>query len=128
LELVKIIGIGLITSLSAIIVKQIKPEVAILITISGSIIIILMLMESLVSMINVFDMLIKKTNIDRQLFASVLKIIGVGYLTEFSANICQDTGNSSIADKIMLSGKVIILILALPIITALVDIIVGIMP
>jgi stage III sporulation protein AD len=127
-ELIKIIGIGLITSIAVLVVKQVKPEIAIIITITGSLIMLLMLVEMLTSVMSVFDLLVTKTGIDKQLFSSILKIIGVGYITEFSANICSDTGNSSIADKILLSGKVIILVLALPIITALIDIVVGIMP
>ncbi len=128
MELIKIIGIGLITSIAVLVVKQVKPEIAIIITITGSLIMLLMLVEMLTSVMSVFDLLVTKTGIDKQLFSSILKIIGVGYITEFSANICSDTGNSSIADKILLSGKVIILVLALPIITALIDIVVGIMP
>lgn len=128
MELIKIIGIGLITSIAVLIVKQVKPEVAIIVSITGSIVMLLMLVDMLASIIDVFGVLVNKTGLDKQLFASVLKIIGVGYITEFSANVCSDTGNKSIADKILLSGKVIILVLALPIITALIDIIVGIMP
>jgi stage III sporulation protein AD len=128
MELIKIIGVGLITSVAILVVKQVKPEIAIVITITGSLVIILMLLEMLSSVTQVFDMLVNKTGIDKALFSSILKIIGVGYLTEFSANICIDSGNKTIADKILLAGKVVILVMALPIITALVDIIVGIMP
>ena len=128
MEFIKIIGIGLITSIAVLVVKQVKPEVAILVTITGSIVMLLMLVEMLASVINVFDMLVNKTGLDKKLFSSVLKIIGVGYITEFSANICADAGSKSIADKILLSGKIIILVLALPIITSLVDIVIGIMP
>ena len=53
------------------------------------------------------------------MFTTLLKIIGVGYLIEFAASICNDSGNSSIADKIILSGKLIIFALSLPIITNL---------
>ncbi|MBO5102803.1 MAG: stage III sporulation protein AD, partial [Clostridia bacterium] len=57
-----------------------------------------------------------------------LKIIGVGYITEFSSNLCADSGNSAVASKILLAGKLVIFVLAIPIITSLIDIIVSIMP
>jgi stage III sporulation protein AD len=128
MELVKILGIGLIASIAILVVKQIKPEIAMVITIASSLIILLLLVEMLASVTQVFDVLVLKTGIDRELFSSILKIIGIGYITEFSANICIDTGNTSIADKILLAGKVVILVLSLPIITSLVNIIVEIMP
>ena len=52
-------------------------------------------------------------------------IVGIGYLTEFGANICQDNGNSSLADKILLAGKVIILCFALPIVNSMLNVIMG---
>ena len=128
MELIKIIGVGLITSIAILVVKQVKPEIAIIITITGSLVMLLMLVEMLSAITGVFDILVNKTGIDKELFTSILKIIGIGYITEFSSNICIDSGNTTISDKILLAGKITILVLALPIITALVDIIVSIMP
>ena len=128
MELIKIIGVGLITSIAILVVKQIKPEIAVVITITGSLVMLLMLVEMLASVTQVFDILVNKTGIDKELFTSILKIIGIGYITEFASNICIDSGNTTISDKILLAGKIVILVLALPIITALVDIIVSIMP
>ena len=119
---------GLITSIVNLVVKQVKPEIAIVITITGSLVMLLMLVEMLSAITGVFDILVNKTGIDKELFTSILKIIGIGYITEFSSNICIDSGNTTILDKILLLGKITILVLALPIITALVDIIVSIMP
>lgn len=128
MEIIKIIGVGLITTLAVLVVRQVKPEIAVMLTIAGSVIMLLMLVDMLTSVINIFDTLVNKTGLDKQLFNNVLKIIGVAYITEFSANLCLDSNNKSIADKILLSGKVIILILALPVITTLIDVVVGIMP
>ena len=58
------------------------------------------------------------------MFVSVLKIVGVGYITEFANSICVDSGNSSIGDKILIAGKIIILTLSLPILTNLLNIII----
>ncbi len=128
MELFKIIGIGLITSITALILKQIKPEMAMLVVIAGCLLIFFMLVSMLSEVIDVFNQLVYKTGIDTQLFGTLLKIVGIAYITEFSANICLDSGNSSVADKVLLSGKIVILIMSLPIITNLIDIIVGMLP
>jgi stage III sporulation protein AD len=64
-----------------------------------------------------------KTGVSNSLFVPVLKIIGIGYLCEFGANLCVDGGCSSIADKILFCGKITILIIALPIINSVIDVV-----
>lgn len=125
--LVKIIGIAIITTIAVLIIKQLKPELAVFVGLVGSILIIIYIVNMIGGVLTIFDTMASKTGIDKELFLVILKIIGVGYLTEFSANLCQDAGVSSIADKIMLAGKVVIMIMALPIINNLLEIVYGLM-
>jgi len=128
MEIFKIIGIALITCFLAVIIKSIKPEFYILVVLIGSIIIISMLIKNLETVVSYFYSLIQKTNIDYSLFIVMLKVIGIAFLTEFSASICIDTGNSSLADKIILAGKIIVLCVSLPIISNLFNLIFKILP
>jgi stage III sporulation protein AD len=61
-------------------------------------------------------------------FTSVLKITGIAYISEFGAEICRDAGEGAIASKIEMAGKVIIIALAIPVITSLIDLVLKIMP
>lgn len=128
LDIYKLIGVGLITAISVLIVKQVKPDIAIVIGLTGGILLVIMMVDSLTQIISIFNNILLKSNLSQSLFNSLLKIIGIGYLTEFSANLCVDAGSANIADKILLGGKLLILVVALPIITNLLDIIVGILP
>ncbi len=125
MEIVKIILIGIVTCVASVLLKQFKPELAILVSIAGGMVILIMVVNFLSSIVSNFTQIATKTSINMQLFSSVIKIVGIGYITEFGANICHDTGNSSIADKILLGGKVIILCFALPIINAMLTTIMG---
>lgn len=127
MELVKIIGIGLITCIAGLIVKQVKPDIASVITIAGGLVIILMLVDYVAQIFDVFKVVIDKTGLSNNLFSIVLKIVGVGYLTEFAANLCSDVGNSSLADKLLFAGKIIILFLSLPIVTNIIDVVAGLL-
>lgn len=125
MEILKIILIGVVTSVATILLKQLKPELSVLVSIAGGIVILVMVVNFLNNIVTNFTQLATKTNINMGLFSSVIKIVGVGYITEFGANVCQDTGNSNIADKILLGGKVIILCFALPIINTMLTTIMG---
>lgn len=128
MEIFKIVVIALVMVVSSVILKQIKPEMTVFVSIAGGIIIVLMLVNSLTSVFDGFKNLMNKTGVNSSLFKSVLKVVGIGYITEFGAGICKDAGISSVADKVMFSGKICILLLCMPIVNNLIEIIVGIMP
>lgn len=128
MDIFKILAIAILTCIASLIVKQVKPEFASIVAISGGIVILLFLINYIDGILNVFRGLVEKANLSPTLFSSILKIIGIGYLTEFTANICNDCGLSSLASKVGLAGKIIILFLALPIITNLLDVLMGILP
>ena len=123
MDVVRVVIAGLITVIASIIVRQIKPEIAMLINIAGCIIIIIFSIQLLQNVFGNFMGIFNKTGVSNSLFVPVLKIIGIGYLCEFGANLCIDGGCNSIADKILFCGKISILIIALPIINSVLDIV-----
>jgi len=127
ITLLKIVAIALVTVFAHILIKQVKPEIAIIISIVGSILIISMTVNSLSSVINSFYKIFTQTGVDTTLLSPLFKIIAIGYIGEFGANLCVDAGANSVADKILFSAKVIILVLALPIITTVIDLVVALL-
>ena len=118
-ELLKVLILGIILSVITVLLKQIKPEYSLICIIVGSIILIAYILSGITTIFDYFSKIVDKTGIDEALFSTLLKIIGVGYLIEFSAGVCVDSGNGSIADKIILAGKILIFTLSMPIITNL---------
>ncbi len=119
MELLKVLILGIILSVITVLLKQIKPEYSLICIIVGSIILIAYILSGITTIFDYFSKIVDKTGIDEALFSTLLKIIGVGYLIEFSAGVCVDSGNGSIADKIILAGKILIFTLSMPIITNL---------
>ena len=128
MDIIKIIAIGLTSAVVYSLLKDIKPEIAYLVLLAGSVIVFMMVIDMLVDIISTINGLAQKTGLDTGIIASILKIIGVGYITEFSAGICEDMGAKSMSDKGLFGGKVIIMFLSLPIITALIELIITVMP
>ena len=119
MELLKVVILGVIISILSVLLKQVKAEYSVVSIIVGSLILIFYILNAFQGLLTNFATLIDKTGIDRELFVTMLKIIGVGYLVEFSASICNDSGNSAIADKVVLAGKILIFALSMPIISTL---------
>ena len=124
-EIVKIIGVAFITTIAAILLKQTKPELSFVLTVTGVILIFMLIADSLQNTLTIFEKIATLTGVQNSLIKALLKIVGVGYLTEFGAGILNDFGSHSIADKVILGGKITIVVLAIPIIEGLLTMVSG---
>ena len=122
-EVVKIIGIGLISLIIIIVVKQYKPEFAIYVSIIAGVLILYLIMDKLEGIINLLKTISSKSGINNQFLELLLKITGIAFLAEFAINLCKDSGEGSIASKIEMGSKVIIVSMSIPIISSLLEVI-----
>lgn len=127
-EIIKIIGIGLIALVIAIILKQYRPEFAIYVSIIAGVLILVLIMEKFSGVINLLKSISDKTYINKQFLGILLKITGIAIITEFAVSICSDAGEKAIASKIEIGSKVIIIAMSIPIISSLLELIIEILP
>ncbi len=128
MDIVKIIGIGLIAVIISIIIKQYKPEFSMYVSIIAGAIIFFLIIDKISAIVTLLTNLSKKTGMNAEYLSILLKITGIAILTEFAVSICKDSGEAAIASKIDLGGKVIIISMSIPIISALLEIIMKIIP
>lgn len=128
MEIFKIMGIGLIALIIIIILKQYKPEFAVYVSIIAGIFILLVSLSQISGIVNLLKELSTKANINSKFLGIIIKITGIAILTEFAVSICQDSGESSIANKIDIGGKVVIITISLPIISSLLETILKVLP
>ena len=123
MEIIKIIGVGLTALIVIVILKQYKPEFAMYASIIAGAIIIFMVMDKITAIISLLTNLSNKTGINAEYLKILLKITGIAILTEFAVSVCKDSGESAIASKIDFGGKVIVISMSIPIISALLEMI-----
>ena len=128
MEIFKIVGIGIVATVLVIILKSTRPEFALYISLVTGVIIFSMILGELSYVIQTLNTLARRTNVEFTYFSTILKIIGMAYIVEFGAQISRDAVEDSIALKIELGGKVLIMVLAIPILLALMDLIIKILP
>jgi len=128
MEIFQIIGIGIIATILIVVLKETKPEFSILVSITAGVIIFSMLLSKLVYVIDTISTLSSRFDVNISYFNTILRIIGMAYIVEFASQISRDAGQDSIAMKIELGGKVMIMVLAIPILMALMDLIIKILP
>jgi stage III sporulation protein AD len=127
-EIIQIVGLGLLAAVLALIIKEQKPLFAFLLTAFTSIVIFMFLIGKIHSIIQLLQNLTLQSSINPIYLKTILKIIGIAYIAEFGAQIVRDTGQESVAAKIELSGKILIMIMAVPIISVIIESVIQLMP
>ena len=127
MSLLKIIGLVFIAVVSYNVIKNVKPEYGLFIIVVAGAAVIILLSDGIVESISAFKSLSDKSGLDSGIFSSIIKIIGIGYITEYSTSVCDDSGCSSLGQKIQFAGKLTIFLMALPIISGIIDVIGGLM-
>jgi len=128
MEILQIVGLGLIAAILIVVVKQQRPELVIQLSIAAGVIIFILILEKISGVFSVIEELSRRADIDRLYLSTILKIIGTAYIGEFGAQICRDAGESAVAAKIELAAKILVIILAMPIIVALLESIIRLIP
>lgn len=128
MDIIKIIGIGLIALIIIVIVKQYRPEFVIYVSLVAGALILLMVMDKISGIIDLLTTLSNKTAINNEFLVLLIKITGIAFLTEFAVSICKDSGEAAIASKVDLGGKVIIISMSIPIIASLLETILKVLP
>ena len=128
MDIMKIVAVGIVAAVLAVLLREERPEIAVLVSIVTGLVIFIFITSKLNSVITVLKYFAGKANIDVLYFSTILKVIAIAYITEFGAQICRDAGEGSIASKIELAGKVLIMVVAIPILAALMDIMIKIIP
>ena len=128
MEIAQIVGLALVTTIMLLILRQEKPVLAVLLSIVFSIIIFTLMMGKMASILNVMRELTRRAEVNYFFFATILKILGVAYLAEFAVAICQDAGEQAVAKKVEFASKIIIAVLALPIMIAILESLMQLMP
>lgn len=128
MDMFKILGIAILGALSALLVKEHKPALALCIGFATAVTIFLALLSQIGHVFDLVSMLSSRLSVDTEYIGIILRMIGIAYLTRFGSALCLDAGQQAIAQKIELAGKVMIVVTSIPILTAVLNLLIGILP
>jgi stage III sporulation protein AD len=119
MDILRIGALGIVAAVLSVVIKQYRPELAMQIALALGVVIFLFLSAQLSGISSVVKSLFEKANIEPEYFLTIMKATGIAFITEFAASACKDAGEASIAQKVEIGGKVLIVFLALPLLMAL---------
>ena len=116
-------AVAVITAVCAFILKSHKSDLVPLCVTAGGILIALTAFDYLSESLDFIRKFTEQTNIDKSVIRIIFKAVGIGYIVELTASSVKDLGFESIADKLILCGKLIIFVMSVPILQSLFDVI-----
>lgn len=128
MDIIKIIGVGLIALIIIIILKQYRPEFVIYVSIIAGVIILILIMDKVSAIIDLLTSLSNKTVINNEFLVLLIKITGIAFFNGIFCQHMQGLGETAIANKIDIGGKVLIISMSIPIIASLLETIIKILP
>lgn len=123
MEMIKISMLALCAVSLILLVKNYRPEFGLFTVIASSIVLLYFLLDSLRYGFSYVTQIYQELNHGKAYFPIILKVLAIAYITEFTSQLCKDAGESAIASKVELAGKIIIFCVAIPVFTAIFDLI-----
>lgn len=119
--MIKIAIAGFVTVFLCILIKPIKSEYAVLLSIAACILIFFLVISRLTAILESISKITEFINLKGSYIGLLLKIIGIAYIGEFTANVCKDAGYQAISGQIEMVGKITILSMSIPVFMAILN-------
>lgn len=123
MEILKIVALAITGVLLAVLMKSFNKETSIYIILATVIILFISIIDELTEIFLFLEGIYDNVSYGKTFFPVILKVLAVAYITDFTAQLCRDAGEGTIGTKVELAGKVIIFYLAMPILTAILELI-----
>ncbi|MFZ5650994.1 MAG: stage III sporulation protein AD [Bacillota bacterium] len=128
MDIMQIVGLGLVAAVLAVVLRHNKPEMAMFLSIALGIIIFVVMLAKIGSVLEVLKDLSARANLSMVYLGTILKIVGIAYIADFGAQICRDAGEGAVASKIEFAAKILVLVLAVPVVVAVLNSLLKVVP
>ena len=122
-----VLGCGFLTLVLWLVLQQYKSNLSIFVVIAFGVLIFLSVAGQLQNLLQTLLQISEQAGVNVIYLTTIFKIIGIAWLTEFLCQVCRDAGSSALAVKLEFAAKMAILLLAFPVLTAVLESIVTIL-
>lgn len=114
-------GIGIVTVLIAGQLKVLKSEYSLYLSVAVMLLIFFYSAGRLGGILSVMEQIQTYFPVNEIYVRTLLKIVGVSYIAEFASHVCRDAGYGAVGSQIEIFGKLTVLAVSMPILTALLE-------
>jgi len=126
-DALRILSFGVVAVILVLVVKQYRPDMAPIVSLACGIILVVWSLERFSWVWGWIRNAFARTGVDGSYISILIKITLLAILFELGTDLCADAGETAVATKMELAGKLVILITALPILAGLIDLLTGLL-
>ncbi len=123
----KVIAVSFLTIEIVSVLRKQSPDIAMLLTLLLCCFIVGISLHYLSTILDFLQELIDKINIDADLMEVLLKVVGLGIVSELSSLLCADSCNSAVGKSIQILSGILVLWLTLPLLRTLLELLIGVL-
>ncbi len=129
MDIMQVIGLALVAVIISVFLKETNSHTnALLVSVVVGVIIFIALLDDVAYILKSLEDLAVKAKVNQIYLSTILKIVGLAYIAEFGSQISRDAGETAIAGRIEFAAKILILVLAVPIMSAVFETIIRLLP
>lgn len=118
MNIIQLCGIGICTVMFAVLLKERRGEIALMVSLAGSVLLLGYALTVFVPSIEFISETVQESSFSPYI-SVLLKALGIAFAVQITSDICRDAGESSVASKVELVGKAEILLISLPMVKEL---------
>ncbi len=121
MNLAGVMFFGIASVLLAVLLGQIKGEYSIYIILAAGIFLFIFILSKMSTVIAAVNQIKSYIHFEDAYINVLIKIVGISYLTQFSADLCRDCGYHSLANQLQIFGKISVLAVSMPVVLSLLE-------
>lgn len=128
MEILQIVGFALLAAVFIILLKEEWPSLALLLGMAAGLLIFLFLVDYIRVVVLLLEDLVQEAGLNLLYLDTIIKVVGIAYIAQFGSQICRDAGVGVLAAKVEFAGKILIIILAMPLMVAILEMVISLLP
>ncbi len=113
-EALRLAAFAVIAALLTLTVRASRPEAGTMVALAAGAMLLVAAVSRLSEAAQALSGMADRLSADADTVKTLMKLLGIAYLTEFAAQACRDAGETGIAAKTELCGKCALFLLSLP--------------
>ncbi|MDD3919780.1 MAG: stage III sporulation protein AD [Eubacteriales bacterium] len=128
MNIIKIAVFAVIAAAIVVLIRKIRPEMALPISLASGALMLLAIVGELSGLMESIDAIAARFHMDTAFVGIIFKAIGIAYIAQLADNICKDAGETALASKVELGGRIMILLTVTPLVLSMLETITGMLP
>ncbi|MDY5578086.1 MAG: SpoIIIAC/SpoIIIAD family protein [Lachnospiraceae bacterium] len=121
MSFVGIMFLGIAAALMAVMLKQGKNEYSVYMIVAVTVCLSFFIISGMRTILEAIEKIKTYIHFDEAYLNTLIKIVGISYLTQFSTDLCKDCGYQALSNQLQIFGKISVLAVSMPVILSLLE-------